>query len=58
MIRLFLAYNRIDDACRMMDIDPDQRLLLIKILTYYACYQCSINSHEYKEIQTLIDKIV
>ena len=41
-----------------MQLQQDERNLLVKILTYYQHYQCSIHSREYQEILTLIDKIV
>ena len=40
-----------------MNFNSDERKLVLKILEYYACYQCSINSREYEEIRTIIDKI-
>ena len=40
-----------------MHLTSDERRLVLKILEYYACYQCSIHSREYEEIQTIIDKI-
>ena len=40
-----------------MQLSSDERRLVLKILEYYASYQCSIHSREYEEIQTVIDKI-
>ena len=41
----------------MMKFNSDEQRLLLKVLEYYACYQCSIHSREYEEIKTVIDKI-
>ena len=40
-----------------MKLTLDERRLVLKILEYYACFQCSIHSQEYEEIKTIIDKI-
>ena len=40
-----------------MNLKSDERRLVLKILKYYAHHHCSINSREYEEIQTIIDKI-